>query len=131
MIKEIIYPSVELKSFLIKNNINIIDNDPFSKFIIYLENNEIVGFLDYSVIYERAEINYIFVVENYRGKKIASKLLEFMIESCKICENITLEVRKSNIVAISLYKKFGFKEGATREKYYNNENGILMMLVVK
>lgn len=131
MIKEIIYPSVELKSFLIKNNINIIDNDPFSKFIIYLENNEIVGFLDYSVIYERAEINYIFVVENYRGKKIASKLLEHMIQSCKICNNITLEVRKSNSIAISLYKKYGFKEVATRENYYNKEDGILMMLVVK
>lgn len=131
MIKEIIYPSIELKGFLVENNINIIDSDPFSKFIIYLENNKIVGFLSYSIIYERVEINYIFVCENYRGKKIASKLLEFMIESCKICENITLEVRKSNSVAISLYKKFGFEEVATREKYYNNEDGILMMLVVK
>ncbi len=131
MIKEIIYPSIELKVFLVENNINIIDSDPFSKFIIYLENNKIVGFLSYSIIYERVEINYIFVCENYRDKKIASKLLEFMIESCKICENITLEVRKSNSIAISLYKKFGFEEVATREKYYNNEDGILMMLVVK
>lgn len=131
MIKEIIYPSIELKGFLVENNINIIDSDPFSKFIIYLENNKIVGFLSYSIIYERVEINYIFVCENYRGKKIASMLLEFMIESCKICENITLEVRKSNSIAISLYKKFGFEEVATREKYYNNEDGILMMLVVK
>ena len=83
------------------------------------------------MIYERAEINYIFVLENYRGKKLASKMLEFMIKSCKICENITLEVRKSNSIAISLYRKFGFKEVAIRKNYYNNEDGILMMLVVK
>jgi ribosomal-protein-alanine N-acetyltransferase len=131
MIKEITSSSLELKKFLNENKISIIDNDPFSKFIVYLEDTKIIGFLSYSVIYERAEINYIFVLESYRGKKIASKMLNYMISSCKICDNITLEVRKSNSIAISLYKKFGFKEVAIRENYYNNEDGILMMLVVK
>lgn len=131
MIKEITSSSLELKKFLNENKISIIDNDPFSKFIVYLEDTKIIGFLSYSVIYERAEINYIFVLEIYRGKKIASKMLNYMISSCKICDNITLEVRESNSIAISLYKKFGFKEVAIRENYYNNEDGILMMLVVK
>lgn len=131
MIKEINFISDELEKYLKENNIFISNNDPFSKSIIYYENNKIVAFLNYSMIYERAEINYIFVLENYRGKKIASKMLEFMIKSCKICENITLEVRKSNSIAISLYRKFGFKEVAIRKNYYNNEDGILMMLVVK
>ncbi len=131
MIKEIVSNSFELKKFLDENQISIIDNDPFSKFIIYLENDEIIGFLSYSVIYERAEINYIFVLESYRGKKIASKMLDYIIKTCKICDNITLEVRKSNSIAISLYKKYGFKEVAIRENYYNDEDGILMMLVVK
>ncbi len=131
MIKEITSSSLELKKFLNENKISIIDNDPFSKFIVYLEDTKIIGFLSYSVIYERAEINYIFVLESYRGKKIASKMLNYMFSSCKICDNITLEVRESNSIAISLYKKFGFKEVAIRENYYNNEDGILMMLVVK
>lgn len=131
MIKEITSSSLELKKFLNENKISIIDNDPFSKFIVYLEDTKIIGFLSYSVIYERAEINYIFVLESYRGKKIASKMLNYMISSYKICDNITLEVRKSNSIAISLYKKFGFKEVAIRENYYNNEDGILMMLVVR
>lgn len=131
MIKEIVSSSIELKEFLLKNKISIIDNDPFSKFIVYLENDEIIGILSYSVIYERAEINYIFVLESYRSKKVASKMLDYMIKTCKIYDNITLEVRKSNNIAISLYKKYGFKEVATRENYYNDEDGILMMLVVK
>lgn len=131
MIKEIVSSSIELKRFLLENKINIIDNDPFSKFIVCLENDEIIGFLSYSIIYERAEINYIFVLESYRGKKVASKMLDYIIKTCKICDNITLEVRKSNNIAISLYKKYGFKEVATRENYYNDEDGILMMLVVK
>lgn len=131
MIREIVSSSIELKKFLLENKITIIDNDPFSKFIVYLENDKIIGILSYSIIYERAEINYIFVLESYRGKKVASKMLDYMIKTCKICDNITLEVRKSNSIAISLYKKYGFKEVAIRENYYNDEDGILMMLVVK
>lgn len=131
MIREIVSSSIELKKFLLENKITIIDNDPFSKFIVYLENDKIIGILSYSIIYERAEINYIFVLESYRGKKVASKMLDYIIKTCKICDNITLEVRKSNNIAISLYKKYGFQEVAIRENYYNDEDGILMMLVVK
>ena len=40
--------------------------------------------------------------------------------------NITLEVRVSNIPAINLYKKFGFREVALRKYYYGDEDGILM-----
>ena len=40
--------------------------------------------------------------------------------------NITLEVRISNIIAINLYKKFGFKEVALRKYYYGDEDAILM-----
>ena len=87
--------------------------------------------MSYSIIYERAEVNYIFVLESYRGKKVASKMLDYMIKTCEICDNITLEVRKGNSIAISLYKNYGFKEVATRENYYNDEDGILMMMVVK
>ena len=131
MIKEITSSSLELKKFLNENKISIIDNDPFSKFIVYLEDTKIIGFLSYSVIYERAEINYIFVLESYRGEKIASKMLNYMISSCKICDNITLEVRESNVVAINFYLKNGFKEITKRKNYYKDEDGILMMLVVK
>ena len=40
--------------------------------------------------------------------------------------NITLEVRVSNIRAINLYKKFGFREVALRKYYYGDEDAILM-----
>ena len=40
---------------------------------------------------------------------------------------LTLEVRKSNISAISLYKSFGFCEVGVRKKYYENtEDAVLM-----
>ena len=50
-----------------------------------------------------------------------------MVENSENIQNITLEVRKSNINAINFYKKHGFEEVATRENYYGSEDGILMV----
>ena len=41
-------------------------------------------------------------------------------------KNITLEVKKDNIPAISLYKSVGFVEKAIRKGYYQGIDGILM-----
>ncbi len=97
--------------------------NPFSNIYEYVLNNKIVGFIDYNLIYDCIELNYIYVKEEYRGKKIASLLLEQMIHENK---NITLEVNVNNENAISLYKKYGFKIINTRKNYYNGIDGYLM-----
>ena len=88
-----------------------------------------VPFLSYSIIYERAEINYIVVDNLYRKKGIASKLLSYALDDIKHrkCESISLEVLEDNVPAINLYLKNGFVKKAIREKYYGNKNGILMV----
>jgi ribosomal-protein-alanine N-acetyltransferase len=44
-------------------------------------------------------------------------------------ENLTLEVRESNIYAMELYRKLGFKKGAVRKAYYEDgEDALLMVL---
>ena len=50
MIKERINEEINLNNYKITEN-------PFSKCLIYLENDNIIGFLDYSIIYEKIEIN--------------------------------------------------------------------------
>ena len=101
----------------------------YSKIIGYEDNNKIVGFLVYDLIYERCEIEYIAVLSEYRNKQIASKLLEYAINDCKNNNviNISLEVNINNISAINLYKKFDFKIEAIREKYFNNDDAYLMV----
>lgn len=104
------------------------DSSPFAKYIEYVENDIVVGTLKYSLIYDRMEIDNIFVEEAYRGKKIGDKLMSYLI-SVAINErvvNITLEVRISNTIARNLYKKYGFREVALRKFYYGDEDGILM-----
>ena len=55
-------------------------------------------------MYERAELNYIFVKEEERKKGIASKMLEYMLNNLKeeCIETIDLEVNSLNKKAINL-----------------------------
>lgn len=98
--------------------------NPFGKYLLFIEENEIVGFIYYSDIYDRAEINQIEVLVSRRNCGKASKLLEKMISL--VDKSITLEVKIDNLPAINLYKKYDFVEKAIRKGYYNGIDGILM-----
>ena len=106
-----------------QNNLN-----PFGKYVEYIADNKVVGKMKYSIIYDRMELDDIFVEESYRGKGIGIKLMSYLVSEAidKNVVNITLEVRVSNEIARNLYKKFGFREVALRKFYYGNEDGILM-----
>lgn len=108
--------------------IDIISTNPFGRRIEYFIDDESVGYLEYSLIYDRMEIDNIMVNEDYRRQGIGTKLMAHLV-SLAIeyrVENITLEVRVSNEIARNLYKKFGFREVALRKYYYGDEDGILM-----
>ena len=111
------------------NNVYKINNNPFCNYIIYEEKKIILGFIIYSLIYERAEIEYIYVDKNYRRNHIGTKLINYMEKNAisNKCTNITLEVSIKNTEAYNLYLKNGFIEVATREKYYNGVDALLML----
>ena len=104
------------------------ENNIFTKYFIYIEKSNIIGFVNYYDLYDRFEIANISVVPEFRNKKIGSKLMEYVIELGKRqgIENITLEVKKDNEYAIKLYSKYNFKTVAIREKYYEGIDGLLM-----
>lgn len=104
-------------------------DDPFKKYIGYEIDNKIVSFLNYSLIYDRIEIEYIYTNPDYRNKNFATILLNHLIDLGinNNCLNITLEVRCSNTSAINFYEKNGFKKVSIRKNYYNGEDGILMI----
>lgn len=101
-----------------------LDTNPFGRFLLDIENQQIIAYLYYSDIYERAEINQFEVSNFHRKCGKGSNLLKKMITL--VDKNITLEVKKDNIIAIHLYKKFKFKEKAIRKNYYQGIDGILM-----
>ena len=103
--------------------INNLDNNPYGNYIAYIDDT-LIGYIYYSKIYDRLEINNILVAESRRREGIASKLFDYLLEK----ENlpITLEVDETNNKAINLYKKIGFKEVSIRKNYYGKHDGILM-----
>ena len=107
---------------------NIESANPFQKSIEFYEDNKVLGYLVYSHIYDRLEIDNFFVNEDSRRKGVGKKLMSYLV--CIAINNhvvnITLEVRKSNEIARNLYKAFGFREVALRKMYYGDEDGILM-----
>ena len=103
-------------------------SNPFSRKIEYILDDKVIGYLDYSLIYDRIEIDNFMVMDEYRCQGIGTKLMSYLVSlaiSLRVV-NITLEVRVSNNIAINLYKKFGFREVALRKYYYGDEDGILM-----
>ncbi len=124
------YPQNLVDTFLKENNIveKQFQENPYFKLYLYKKDGNIVGYLLYSEIYERVEIEQIRVKEEYQGQKIASFMMEELLkeEKEKGKENITLEVKEDNTKAISLYEKYGFKKKAIRKGYYQGIDGILM-----
>lgn len=102
--------------------------NPYLRSIEYFDGNRVIGYLNYSLIYDRIEIDDFLVLEDSRGLGIGKKLMSYLV--CIAINNhvvnVTLEVRESNEIARNLYKKFGFREVALRRLYYGSENGILM-----
>lgn len=108
--------------------IDTFSSNPYVKLYTYSVDKNIVAFIQYEDIYDRFELDNIYVLKEYRNRGIASSLMEHMINEGKKQNiiNITLEVREDNVNAINLYKKYGFTEKAIRNNYYENCNGILM-----
>ena len=102
--------------------------DEFLNCVVVEENNKIIGFATYSIIYERGEIVDIIIEPKMRFRGYGSKLLNFIVEMIRKngCVNITLEVNSTNVEAINLYNKLGFEVVAVRKKYYGENDGYLM-----
>ena len=71
----------------------------------------------------QADINTIAVIEQARGRGLGSSLMQQLIDIARRsgAEQMFLDVRADNEVAIGLYQKFGFEHIDTRKGYYRPE----------
>lgn len=95
-------------------------------------NDKIVGFAGISIVLDEADITNIVIKKNCRGQKLSFFLMAILIDlaSKSGCKKINLEVNEKNIIAINLYKKFGFEQVGLRKKYYNDQDAVLMSKVL-
>lgn len=109
---------------------NEIENNKFAKYIVAKKDDIVIGYAGMWLILDESHITNIAVHPEYRGIGAGNCLLEALIEICRIesVNHMTLEVRKSNVVAQNLYKKYGFAQEGLRKGYYgdNKEDALIM-----
>lgn len=105
---------------------------PYYGVFAYL-NEEVVGFAIVLEVLSEATLMDIAVDKKARGKGLGKALLTFVLEQSKSrsMDEMWLDVRESNEVAISLYKQQGFSYIDTRKNYYPTEIGRENALVMK
>ena len=104
----------------------------FSDFFGAFSEEKLAGYIGGRTICGETEIFNVAVSPEFRRNGIGKALIEKFIEAVREKETqvIFLEVRTSNLGAISLYEKAGFVFCGIRKDYYTNpkENAILMRL---
>ncbi|EIJ79865.1 ribosomal-protein-alanine acetyltransferase [Bacillus methanolicus PB1] len=109
---------------------NELRKNQFAVYIVVEDYEKVVGYCGVWVVVDEAHITNIAVLPEYRGKKLGEALLRKVMELARElgAKTMTLEVRVTNYVAQSLYRKLGFQNGAIRKNYYtdNQEDALVM-----
>ncbi|MEH2190813.1 MAG: ribosomal protein S18-alanine N-acetyltransferase [Nostoc sp.] len=97
-----------------------------------VSNSRLLGMGCFWSILEEAHITILAVHPEYHRQGLGQALLYSLIKTAcdRKMERATLEVRASNLGAISLYQKFGFKTAGRRRRYYqdNDEDALILWL---
>ena len=85
-------------------------------------NGRIVSYISFTHVADEIQICNVATNSEYKNNGFASKLISKLLEFAKnnAVNSIYLEVRQSNNIAISLYKKFNFEQVGTRKNFYTN-----------
>ncbi|MFO7728654.1 MAG: ribosomal protein S18-alanine N-acetyltransferase [Desulfonatronovibrio sp.] len=102
------------------------------KILGVFEHGELRSYISFYFMPEEAEIINLGVHPECRKRGMATSLVRSAVELCRKAElkSIFLEVRPSNVAALNLYQRFGFKEMAIRKNYYpdNMEDALVLQL---
>lgn len=106
-----------------------LSDNSYSRYLVICLNNEIIGYVGFWIMYTDSQIINFLIAPKYQGNGYGKDLFDKVISICnnENVKDITLEVRASNIIAQSFYKKYGFIKVAVRKSYYkDNEDAYLL-----
>ena len=96
--------------------------NPLSYWLVAEIDGNIAGYVGSQTVLDAADMMNIAVSPAYRrqgiGQALVNALTDYLQHNGVIA--LLLEVRVSNIQAIALYDKLGFKQVGRRPKYYHN-----------
>lgn len=102
-----------------------------ARYVVLLEDGVVAGFGGMWLIVGEAHVNNLAVHPDFRrkgyGKRLMQELIRTAYRNAEIVE-MTLEVRVTNVPAISLYSSMGFEVEGRRKNYYedNGEDAYIM-----
>ncbi len=124
---------IEHNSFTMPWSRKAFEGELLNEFALYrcLEfDGKIVAYVGLWQVLDEGHITNVAVLPSYRGLGLSKILLADLFEMCqdKGITRLTLEVRKSNAVAIKLYENLGFFASGIRPNYYSKpvEAAIIM-----
>lgn len=102
----------------------------FAFLFAVIHEGELIGYVDFWITFDQATINKIAIKKEYQKRGIGLILLEDTLSRIQSAEvnTITLEVRVSNLKAISLYQKVGFKTCVIKKNYYDDGEDAYYMI---
>jgi len=99
-------------------------------YLVAVIDGAVVGYCGYYGIAGEGYIYNVAVSAKFRGRGIGYRMMCELIRHAQDrgISSLTLEVRKSNISAINLYKKLGFVEAGIRKDFYTKpaEDALIM-----
>lgn len=105
-----------------------LENDIAYNYVL-VHDDVILGYYGFWIMFDNIDITKVSIKKELQGKGLSNILMKdfFSRISNLDIKSITLEVRVSNIKAINLYKKYGFKEISVRKKYYSDSEDALIL----
>ena len=114
--------------------INELSNEQAHFFVLETEET-VAAYMGMHIVLDECYIANVAVKDRFRRKGFGKALVKNAVNSAeeKGCSFITLEVRKSNEKAISLYEKCGFENIGERRNFYSApiENAVIMTRYLK
>ena len=106
-----------------KNFLDCLERDYYC--LVQEIQKEVSGFAIQSIAIDESHLLNIGIKKKYRRKGFGEEILNQIILFSKVmgCRKIFLEVRISNIRAIKLYEKEGFRKVDIRKNYYKLREG--------
>lgn len=96
------------------------------------KNGKLLGYAGMHMILGECYVDNIAVFPEARGQGIGRALTRALIDHGRKHKGIfiSLEVRPSNLPAVTLYRSLGFQEAGRRKNYYTRptEDGLIMTL---
>ena len=96
---------------------------------VFEEDNIIKGYISTVFDGKTIEILNFCVDKNYQRMGIGEKIITYVLNELKLkgAKDSILEVRRSNVKAITLYTKVGYKKIHERKAYYSDGEDALVL----